>query len=225
MEGACAQPRLIETMHLAQQGIALWSGHRARLLHSARALDYPLATLRLDSWLDGQLQAIRSRPCRLRLLLAADGRLTLESSELSEAPYPARIALADTRLDAEEFWLQHKSTHRPWFRAAQHWLACHPDYFDLIFANAAGDVCEGSRCNIHIQDEQGQWLTPARSCGLLPGVQRQALLDRGCVREARIRLADVYEARALRVSNALRGWLDAELVTRTPPAPESDPEP
>ncbi|MFV0282261.1 MAG: aminotransferase class IV [Castellaniella sp.] len=213
-------PGLIETMRLERGRIALWPGHRARFLASARVLRYPLDTKALDGWLTEQIQALpRSRPHRLRLLLAADGGLSLESAPLPPTPDPVCIALAvdvlgpDATLNAATPWLRHKTTHRPWFAAAQHWLQAHPDCFDLIFGNDEGCLCEGSRSTIYIRNEDGAWLTPPLDNGLLPGVRRQALLDEGIVREARLELSDLRQAPALRISNALRGWLDARMVT------------
>ena len=232
-------PDLIETLRLEQGRIALWPGHRARLLASARALGYPLDASALDGWLSAQLRSLPAPqppapdpvmdgpatdaagmrgPCRLRLLLAADGALTLDCAPLPPTPEPVRIALAadvletTAVLDADDPWLRHKTTHRPAYAAAQRWLSAHPDHFDLIFGNAAGGLCEGSRSTIYVRDADGAWLTPPLSNGLLPGVRRQALLDEGVVREARLSLDDLRQAPALRVSNALRGWMSADMT-------------
>lgn len=223
-------PDLIETMRLERGRVALWPGHRARLRASALVLGYPLDAAALDGWLAGRIRGLdadkaagtdtppASAPQRLRLLLAADGRLSLEAAPLPPTPEPVRIALAadvlgpEAALDAGDPWLRHKTTHRPRFAAAQAWLQAHPEHFDLIFRNTAGDVCEGSRSTIYVRDAAGAWLTPPLASGLLPGVKRQALLDEGAVREARLSLADLRQAPALRVSNALRGCLDARLV-------------
>ncbi|MHA3905278.1 aminotransferase class IV [Castellaniella sp. WN] len=222
-------PDLIETLRLEQGRIALWPGHRARLLASARSLGYPLDAAALDGWLAERVRELADHtPRRLRLLLAADGRPSLESAPLPPTPEPVRIALAadalgpDTTLDASDPWLRHKTTHRPWFAAAQRWLQAHPDHFDLIFGNAAGDLCEGSRSNIYVRDTDGRWLTPPLASGLLPGVRRQSLLDEGRAREARLSLADLRQAPALRVSNALRGWLDARLDESGPRSVPAD---
>src|SRR5690606_17115849 len=146
-------PSLIETMRLEQGRIALWPGHRARLLASARALGYPLDAAALDGWLSAQLRSLPATdaagmrgPCRLRLLLAADGALTLDCAPLPPTAEPVRIALAadvletTAVLDAGDPWLRHKTTHRPAYAAAQRWLSAHPDHFDLIFGNAAGGL-------------------------------------------------------------------------------------
>lgn len=229
-------PDLIETMRLEQGRVALWPGHRARLRASARALGYPLDEAVLESLMEAQIRGLAAQgrqasetttgdpaatdmhpPCRLRLLLAADGALSLTCAPLPPTTEPVRIALAadvlgpQAVLEAADPWLRHKTTHRPGYAAAQRWLSAHPDYFDLIFGNAAGDLCEGSRSTIYVQDADGAWLTPPLACGLLPGVRRQALLDEGAVREARLSLADLRQAPALRVSNALRGWMSSDM--------------
>ncbi|CAM5779977.1 aminotransferase class IV [Castellaniella caeni] len=153
---------------------------------------------------------------RARLLLAPDGQVTLDVQPLPPTASPVSIALArDAGVEAPERmghrYLSHKTTHRPWFVGAQGWLQTHPQYFDLIFCDARGNVCEGSRSNLYAQDEQARWLTPPLACGLLPGVQRQWLLEHGLVQEAHLSSTDLRAAPALRVSNALRGWLDARL--------------
>lgn len=172
---------------------------------------------------------------RVRLLLAQNGHLQLAVSTLPDTPSPVTIALATDALtqtlgrspetgqttnclDSANPWLRHKTTLRPWYQAAQHWLQQHPGYFDLIFTNESGHVCEGSRSSLYVQDAQGRWLTPPVSDGLLPGVLRQSLLDGGRVSEAQLSLRDIRTAPALRISNALRGWLDARLVRPAAPA-------
>ncbi len=245
-----AAPQLIETMCFSHGHITLWPCHRARLIASARTLGYPLDLDALQTRLQAFLLSLHPatptvrlwglpasasthpahlhssessgpvKAWRIRLLLAADGELSLESTPLPATPTPVRIALASDVLKADPepavlhpdtFWLRHKTMHRPWFTAAQRWLQAHPDHFDLIFGNTLGELCEGSRSNIYVRTEDGQWLTPPVACGLLPGVQRQALLDQGAVREAPLSLNDLRQAPALRISNALRGWLDARL--------------
>jgi branched-subunit amino acid aminotransferase/4-amino-4-deoxychorismate lyase len=213
-------PALIETMRLEDGRIALWPGHRARLLASAAALGYPLEARDLEARLSAHIRATAMPAAgawRVRLLLARDGGLSLETAPLPATPTPVRLALAARVLEGpsclgeDNPWLRHKTTHRPWFADAAAWLERRPTYFDVIFGNAAGLACEGSRCNVYLRDPAGRWLTPPIRQGLLPGVQRQWLLDTGRVQEAALSLGDLEAAPALRVSNALRGWLDARL--------------
>lgn len=205
-------PSLIETMRMEPGGLCpLLSLHLQRLRRSSAALGYPCpdeailharlrqATTGLDSaawW-------------RLRLLLAADGELSLETTTLSPPLTPLKVVIHGQRLSGADAWLQHKTTHRPWYEDAARWLTDHPDVFDVLYWNEAGDMCEGSRSNLYMQMPDGRWLTPPLSAGALPGVQRQALLQAGQVEVAPIRRDDFLHASAIRISNALRGWCDA----------------
>ncbi|NYT62295.1 aminotransferase class IV [Alcaligenaceae bacterium] len=206
--------QLIETIRVEPGRHApLLSGHWRRLQNSCRALGctWPGAGLVQAVQQDiDQLDA--GLAYRLRLLLNRDGEYSITTSTLPDTLQPVSLQLSSIALQADLAWLQHKTTHRPWYDAAQQWLTENPGFFDVVFCNAQGEVCEGSRSNIYILNSDGIWLTPPVDCGLLPGVQRQALLDGGLVQEARISRQDLQQASAIRVSNALRGWLDAELV-------------
>lgn len=216
-----ASPELIETMRLEDGAVALWPGHRARLARSAAALGYPLDLAAVDGLLAHACAAAPAGAFRLRLLVGPDGAGRIARHPLPGTPQPVRLRLAPEPLDADAFWLAHKTTHRPWFAAAEAWLHAHPGVFDVIHGNARGELCEGSRCNVYVRDADGAWLTPPLASGLLPGVQRQALLESGRSREAPLSLADLRAAPALRASNALRGWLDARLDTEDVPAPRA----
>ena len=121
------------------------------------------------------------------------------------------VALTGLRLESSEPLLQHKTTHRPWYDATTQWLIQHPDYFDLIFLNEKGELCEGSRSNIYILKDAG-WLTPPLSSGLLGGVLRTHLLETGQAKEAILTPLDFTADKAsIRLSNALRGWFDVKL--------------
>lgn len=206
--------RLIETMRVEPgRSLPLLEGHMRRLSASCRALGFARPGTELARAISHRVGELDERYShRLRLLVDAGGSHTLESAPLPPTPVPARLRLDPQPLAADAFWLRHKTTRRDWYGPAQAWLAAHPDYFDVLFCNTRDEACEGSRCNIYVQDEAGRWLTPPAACGLLPGVQRQALLDSGLAREAVLSRNDLLGAKALRVSNALRGWLDAALM-------------
>lgn len=213
MPAATAQ--LIETIRVEPGRHApLLTGHWRRLQDSCNALDYTWPGPKLVQEVQQNIDQLDTGLAyRLRLLLSRNGQYSIATSPLPNTPQPVRLQLSSVALQADLVWLQHKTTHRPWYDTAQHWLAENPGFFDVLFCNTQGEVCEGSRSNIYILNDDGVWLTPPADCGLLPGVQRQALLDSGLAQEARISRQDLQQASAIRVSNALRGWLDAELVT------------
>lgn len=206
--------QLIETIRIEPGRHApLLHGHWRRLQGSCLALGYHWPGDELTRPVQEHIQQLDAYTShRMRLLLSHDGQYSLASNALPATPQPVRLRLNASPLKADMFWLKHKTTHRSWYEPAQNWLAQHPAFFDVVFCNDKDEVCEGSRSNIYILDAGSSvWLTPPLACGLLPGVQRRALLDSGKVQEARITRGDLLDSAAIRVSNALRGWLDATL--------------
>ena len=213
-----SQPSLIETMKAdADALIALLPYHLRRLKQSARALGYrypndDAVITAIKAALDQTSTAtIMPSGTRLRLLLSPLGQLVIQTAPLPALQGVPWIALTQLRLESAEPLLQHKTTHRPWYEAATQWLAQHPDYFDLIFLNEKGELCEGSRSNIYVL-KNGVWLTPPLASGLLGGVLRTQLLDTHQVEEAILTPSDLTAGKAsIRLSNALRGWFDVQI--------------
>jgi 4-amino-4-deoxychorismate lyase len=202
--------QLIETMRAEQGRITLLEGHLQRAARSAAELEFAWQPDTARAAILRVLQTLNPEQAyRVRLLCNPHGQLDIQASALPPTHEPVMLAWSRDTLDSGAWWLHHKTTFRPTYDTAQRWLGQHPGIFDLVFCNQHGHVCEGSRSTLYIQDDAGSWLTPALSCGLLPGVQRQALLDAGLVREALLSVADVCQAPQVRVSNALRGWLSA----------------
>jgi 4-amino-4-deoxychorismate lyase len=210
--------QLIETMRVEPgRRIPLLAGHRKRLASSCLALGYAHPGERLDAAIQECLAGLDAHSVhRLRLLVGTNGEISLEANPLPLTHTPVQLLLCPTPLQADALWLRHKTTRRPWYAQAQAWLEQHPGYFDVLYCNDRDQVCEGSRSNIYIWDGSDKWLTPPEDSGLLPGVQRQALLDAGLARVAVLTRRDVLDAPALRVSNALRGWLDATIRSTEP---------
>src|SRR3546814_1115844 len=132
--------QLIETIRV-QPGrhVPLLAGHQKRLEASCEALGYPWPGAALHAALHlhvSQLDVNNSH--RLRLLLGADGRYSLESNPLAPTPEPVRLSLRSVPLQAESFWLQHKTTRRPWYADAQNWLEENPEFFDVVYCNEIG---------------------------------------------------------------------------------------
>ncbi|HUH58988.1 MAG TPA: aminotransferase class IV [Candidimonas sp.] len=206
-------PQLIETIRVEHdRHTPLLAGHWLRLRHSCAVLGYAWPGPVLVETLQRHIDSLDPRlDHRVRLLVGPDSQYEIASTVLDPIPEPLRLRLHPAALKAEAFWLRHKTTFRPWYAEAQQWLVENPDVFDVVFCNDKDEVCEGSRSNLYIRDGSGVWLTPPMDAGLLPGVQRQALLDGGQVREGRISRADLMAAGDIRVSNALRGWRAAAL--------------
>lgn len=73
-----------------------------------------------------------------------------------------------------------------------------------------GELCEGSRSNIVVR--QGvRFYTPALSSGLLNGVYRQFLLQKGAIQERVLYAKDLENASAIYCINSVRGAKKVEL--------------
>jgi 4-amino-4-deoxychorismate lyase len=206
------RPQLIETVLIEADGrMPLLPLHLERLGESCGELSYRWSVDAAQRAIARAAATVpEGQPHRLRLLASDDGAVEVGVEPLAPMPAQPRVRWADSPLYSREPMLRYKTTWRPWYDNAVHWLACHPDHFDQLFCNEHGELCEGSRSNVYVLMD-GKWLTPPLSCGLLPGVQRAALLDDERVEEAVLRREDVARAQGLRLSNALRGWFDVVL--------------
>jgi len=206
-------PELIETMLVDEErNIPLLPRHLARLEASCAALDYPWAGApAIERALSTATLALATPGMhRLRLLLNRTGQRTIQTAQLPGLSSPQYVMLSDQALDADEPLLRYKTTYRPWYAETTHWLAAHPEVFDLLYLNQRGELCEGSRSNVYLL-VRGVWYTPPVSSGCLPGVQRAELLEHEQAHERVLTLRDLQQADGIRLSNALRGWFDVEL--------------
>lgn len=203
--------QLIETLRWEPaNGFPLLQRHLARLQHSAARLGFACAPAELRTALQELTSQLSRAPHRVRLLLARDGRFSLQASLLEANPLEARFDLADWALDPDDPRLAHKTSARRFYDQALH-QALDQGLFDLLFCNTRGELCEGARSNLFLEMEgEEALLTPAGHCGLLPGVLRAELLATGRAREAVLRLGDLLSARRIFLGNALRGLVEVK---------------
>ena len=81
----------------------------------------------------------------------------------------------------------------------------------MILLNEAGRPAEGTIANLAVELDGALW-TPPLEEGLLPGVQRAAMLADGVLRERTLTVSDLRRAGRLWLVNALRGRVEARLV-------------
>ena len=203
---------LIETMFADASGIRHGEKHLQRLHASAAALGFVFDRERVAGELAGAVVNLRS-PHRLRCLLYPDGHCEIALAPLEPNPHePVPVMLTDDVIDSHAWPLQHKTTLRaPYDRSLVRAQAL--EVFDLLHVNRRGEVTEGARTNVFVRID-GVWLTPALTCGVLPGIMRSVLLadPAWAAREAVLTPADLSRAQDIVVCNALRGILRARLV-------------
>jgi branched-subunit amino acid aminotransferase/4-amino-4-deoxychorismate lyase len=148
-------------------------------------------------------------PHRVRLLVDGGGRMRVESSLLQPVPKDVRVGRAPSPVDAESPWLRHKTTRRRVYDEA---LRARPDCDDVLLWNAPGEATETTIANLAVEGPGGGLVTPPLACGLLPGVERAALLAEGRLREAVVRQADLEAGQRLWLLNSVRGLYPATFV-------------
>lgn len=199
--------RLIETFGFwPGQGIPALDLHLERMSRSAAVLGFRFERAEAKK----TCTEIRSTsPLRCRLTCGRSGDIELTTSKLTLPPLQWVACLAPERLTAHDPWLRHKTTRRALYDQTRATLP--PGIDEVIFLNTAGHLCEGTICNLFVTLADGRRVTPALSCGLLPGIYRQQELVAGRASEATITLNDLRQARSVTAANALRGEIPLHL--------------
>ncbi|MBD3243478.1 MAG: aminodeoxychorismate synthase, component I, partial [Chitinivibrionales bacterium] len=196
----------------------LWNGryrylreHIDRMKRSADYLSIRLTRRGLIRALRGAERTL-SGAHKVRLLADRAGRISVEAQPvaLPVGTSPQKAMLADEPIDEREPLLYHKTTYRPWYRSAMRRIAA-GDCFDVIFINGHGAVTEGARSNVFVRIG-GMLYTPPVTAGLLPGVLRRRLLERGACRERSLTIRELRTADALYCGNSVRGLVAVQLV-------------
>lgn len=208
--GAAARGfRLLETLRWDPDGgYLLLEEHLARLGRSALHFGLEVDPHTLRTALEAAV-AGAPVPCRVRLLVGADGRPSVEATPLGEPRQaPLRVGLAVEPVDPADPWLRHKTTRREVYQAA---LAGRPDCDEVILHTAGGELTEAATANL-VLELDGRLLTPRAEAGLLPGTFRERLLREGTVAEARLSRDHLARASRLWLVNSVRGWQPAVWV-------------
>jgi len=215
LTGLPRQFTLFETIFATREdGCRHLDLHLKRLQASAAYFDFAWNESAIHQTLEAccrQLPA--AKPHRLRLELSHDGKVKLQSGELSPLPAIVNVFIAAHRSDSHDLFLRHKSSVREYYDQA--WKEAEQrGGFDMLFFNEHDQLTEGGRSNVFVELD-GRWLTPPLSAGALPGVMRSVLLQDPQLNatERQISRAELLRATRLIVCNALRGAVNAELVS------------
>jgi para-aminobenzoate synthetase/4-amino-4-deoxychorismate lyase len=198
---------LIETLRFdPDEGPVRLCRHLDRLARSAAHWRFAFDRGRVLARIEAATREL-TRPSRIRVLLAADGEVAVQASSLPPAPAePVEVALAPLGVGATDPRLFHKTTDREFHDSPRRTSGA----FELLFVNERGELTEGSFTNLFVPRDD-MLLTPPLASGLLPGVLRAELLDKGAAVEATLTPADLPAE--FFIGNSLRGLIRAKLRT------------
>ncbi len=163
----------------------------------------------------GEKCGLGDRRYRVRLRVGRQGQLALEATPLplESRVTPWKLRLAPQPIDPRNVFLYHKTTGRAVYEQA---YASRGECDDVILWNPDGRATETTIANL-VVEKAGRLVTPPVSCGLLPGVFRQHLLDTGQACEDIVTLDDLRQAQRLFVVNSVRGQIPAVLAREEAP--------
>ncbi|HEX4076253.1 MAG TPA: aminodeoxychorismate synthase component I [Candidatus Acidoferrales bacterium] len=201
--------KIIETMRWDGE-YSLLEDHVERMRASAEYFGFKFKEKAIRESIEEMIPGFENRPHRVRLLLAQDGSIELESSEIDFVPF-GRVRLSAQTVRSSDRFLYHKTTRRKLYVeefAAAKAAGCD----DALFFNERGELTEGAVHNVFVVKD-GIWHTPAIACGLLPGTFRASVLrSRSNAREDVLTLDDLATADAIYLCNSVRGMFPVRLL-------------
>ena len=202
---------IIETLALKDGRWQNWPLHWARLQITAHHFRYPLMQMQLESDMAQLAQKHEEGQWRVRLALSVTGAVQFTVAQLLPSAEPVKLQLARQPIlnaVAQSDVVRFKTSVRHHYEVFEPRSA---EVFDTVLFNENGEITEGTRGNIAMQLD-GQWVTPALQCGLLPGVGRALALSQGRLVEKVVVIDDLRRITDWAFVNSLRGWLDARLI-------------
>ncbi|WP_434053610.1 MAG: aminodeoxychorismate synthase component I [Roseibium sp.] len=204
---------LIETMaYDPSEGFLLFERHLQRLQKSADYLGFRSDPDAVRAELL-QKASHFTGPRRVRLLMNADGEISITSTDLTpvDANTVFNLVLATERTRSSDRFLYHKTTNRAFYDETRARYQAETGCQEVLFVNEDGFLTEGSYMTLFLKKD-GILLTPALHHGLLPGTFRAGLLERGLAREADLTEEDLATAETVFVGNSVRGLVRGRLL-------------
>lgn len=144
----------------------------------------------------------KSEFSRLHLVLSKNAKIKITQSSIPSIS-SNKILIAKKQLSSQNDLIYYKTTLRD-----EHIVP--RGYFDIVYFNEKNELCEGSRSNIVLDMGEGL-LTPSLDSGLLAGTLREVLLKNSLIKEAKLSLNDLKNAKKIYCINSLRGALEVVL--------------
>lgn len=201
---------LFETMRVENQRILRLPEHLKRLRDSALALNIPFDIAQAEQKLIQIQDGFNPKQIyRLKCSLSPQGCLNIATFVLDEIKNKVQVCISPQVLPERDYLRRFKTDQRAVFD--QVWQAAEAkSCFDGLIFNEHGLLLEGGRSSVMIE-EKGQTWVVAEHLDILNSLMRQEAIAQGA-KETEIDLQRLRQADRIWVGNALRGWLEAEII-------------
>ena len=201
-----ARFQLITTGKISQKQLLFEDQHLERLTKASRYFAFPFDPKKLRQKIEEECQVCDdNQDYRLRIITSKSGEMELSRQILSPlSPSFCKAKLCLQEADLQQAFTYFKTTHRPHLSLGKQ---------ESIYHNAAGELLETSIGNLVLKIA-GKLYTPPIRLGILPGIYRQHLLERGLVEEKVLTLKDLAQAEAIYGCNAVRGLYELEVNSK-----------
>ncbi|PRP81151.1 anthranilate synthase, component II [Planoprotostelium fungivorum] len=226
-EGCVPDFHLLETIlyRASRDEFFLLSGHLQRLEEAARYFGFPFDESSNDVIKKKLREAVEAsdlrdrenQNLRMRLLYGRYGHVTAQTTIIPATGNQKKFRLkfaSSPLVDSRDPFISHKTDRRLIYNEAMK-RDGGEGVDDVVLYNERGEVTETTIANIAVWSEEGFWLTPPLSSGLLPGVMRSHLLgdESNQMRERVITIDDVKRSTRIKLFNSVRGEFEAQLTS------------
>ncbi len=183
-------------------GFWLLPEHLQRLKSSSKYFTRPFDEKKLIEQLDDISKNLNPGTHAIHVRVDREGIIQLSVEPYIEDRSPVTADLASQSIDAENIFMYHHTSNRVVYEEA---TASRPDVDEVLLWNDKGEVTESCTSNIIIEQD-GQFITPPVSCGLLPGAYRSNLLQEERFTERPVTIDELKECDKVYLVNSLVGW-------------------
>lgn len=201
--------KLLESLLLEDGNYFLFEDHLQRLKDSAIYFNFQFNIDEINESLSLCALHYPLGHFKVRVMLAKQGEITVETQKLEVTTTPIKIFLAEKPIERHNRFLYHKTTYRDMYTTFQE--SKPQDAFDVLLWNEDGELTEFTNGNIVIEID-GKLMTPPIESGLLGGTFRKSLIQTGQIHEKVITKKDLIKASRIWFINSVRKWLEAKLL-------------
>ncbi len=198
-------PFVVFESFLIEDGVAfLPDRHLSRLLNSCRFFGFDAIPEALCArWTALLSELRRDRPNgshKAKVTFDGNDMKLADVSPAGTLPLPYTVRVAESRVDPADPFVGHKTNRR---RHIERALESARGACDVLLVNSRGELTETSRGNLLVGFE-GRLYTPPVGSGILPGVYREELIERGLIEERVLYPEELARAEGIYMINSVR---------------------